>query len=299
MLQRALIRPLQIGVYVRVSTKEQATEGVSLEAQQALAERHVQRWRQEKVPIGAITYYVEAGRSGKDFDRPEIKRLQADIRAGRIDLIIAYKMDRISRNTLDFRNFETLIEKHEVDLQFFNDRYETRTASDFFVNHVMIGQAEFELLQIGERTRDGLNRNATKGVWNGRPGFGYRKDESSGKLVPHPDEAEVIRKHIFDAMEVLGSVGRVLQRLHRLGVRHPKYGPDQEKVGTGRSRSNKSAESWRTRSTSATSFGARSAPRTPTPRSSPWSRPPGSGRSLTRTANGGRAPATLAVGNTH
>ena len=105
-LLRAQTRPLRIGVYVRVSTKEQATEGVSLEAQQSIADRHLQQWRHDKVMIGAITYYVEA-RSGKDFIRPEMKRLHADVQAGRIDLILAYKMDRIGRHTVDFRNFET------------------------------------------------------------------------------------------------------------------------------------------------------------------------------------------------
>ncbi len=231
MLQRAKVRPLRIGVYVRVSTKEQANEGVSLEAQQGLADRHIQQWRQEKIPIGAITYYVEAGRSGKDFDRPEIKRLQADVRAGRLDLILAFKMDRIGRNTVDFRNFETLLKTHEVDLQFFNDRYETETASDFLANHITIGFAEHERLVIGERTRQALERRAQNGHWNGGFVFGYRKDEQTEKLVPHADEAEVVRKHIYDAMEELGSVGRVLQRLHRLGIRYPAQKPDRQKGG--------------------------------------------------------------------
>ena len=230
MLQRALVRPLRIGVYVRVSTKEQATEGVSLEAQQSIADRHIQQWRHDKVMIGAITYYVEA-RSGKDFIRPEMKRLQADVQAGRIDLILAYKMDRIGRHTVDFRNFETLLKKHEVELQFFNDRYETETAYDFLSNHITIGFAEHERLVIGERTKAALDNRAQNGFWNGGFMFGYRKDEQTKKLVPCPEEAEMVRRHIYDAMEELGSVGRVLQRLHRLGIRYPARGSDRKKGG--------------------------------------------------------------------
>lgn len=230
MLQRALVRPLRIGVYVRVSTKEQATEGVSLEAQQSIADRHLLQWRHDKVMIGAITYYVEAG-SGKDFIRPEMKPLQADVQAGRIDLILAYKMDRIGRHTVDFRNFETLLKKHEVDLQFFNDRYETETASEFLNNHITIGFAEHERLVIGERTKAALDNRAQNGFWNGGNMFGYRKDEQTKKLVQHPVEAEVVRKHIYDMTEELGSVGRVLQRLHRLGIRYPAQKPGREKGG--------------------------------------------------------------------
>lgn len=231
MLQRAKDHPLRIGVYVRVSTKEQATEGVSLDAQQGIADRHIQQWRQEKIPIGAITYYVEAGRSGKDLDRPEMKRLQADVRARRLDLILAYKMDRISRNTVDFRNFQALLDDHEVDPQFFNDRYETGTASDFLANHMNMGAAEYERLVIGERTKTALDIRARSGLWNGGYIFGYRKDEQTEKLVPHPEEAEIVRKHLFDAMEELGSVGRVLQRLHNLGIRYPAQSTARKKGG--------------------------------------------------------------------
>lgn len=230
MVLRAVACPLRIGVYVRVSTKEQATEGVSLEAQQSIADRHLQQWRSDKVPIGAVTYYVET-RSGKDFIRPEVKRLQADVQAGRIDLILAYKMDRIGRHTVDFRNFETLLKKHGVGLQFFNDRYETETASDFLSNHITIGFAEHERLVIGERTKAALDNRAQNGFWNGGVVFGYRKDEQTKKLVPYPEEAEVVRRHIYDAMEELGSVGRVLQRLHRLGIRCPARGSDRKKGG--------------------------------------------------------------------
>src|SRR5262245_38968524 len=144
MIQRAQAHPLRIGVYTRVSTKEQAAEGVSLEAQQSVADRHIQQWRNEKVPIGAITYYVEAGRSGKDLDRPAVKRLHADVLAGRLALVVAYKTDRFRSNTVDFRNVEALLAKHHVDLLFFNVRYETGTASDFLNNHITMGFAEHE-----------------------------------------------------------------------------------------------------------------------------------------------------------
>jgi site-specific DNA recombinase len=163
-----------------------------------------------------------------------MKRLQADIRAGRLDLILAFKMDRIGRNTVDFRNFEALIKKHEVNLQFFNDRYETDTASDFLANHITMGFAEHERLVIGERTREALEKRARNGLWNGGYIFGYRRDEQTEKLVPHDREAEIIRRHFYDAMEELGSVGRVLQRLHRLGIRYPDQKPDREKGSGGK-----------------------------------------------------------------
>ncbi len=99
--------------------------------------------------------------------------------------------------------------------------YGTETASDFLANHITIGFAEHEHLVIGERTREALVKRARNGLWNGGYIFGFRKDETTEKLVPHAAEAEIVRKHIFDAFEALGSVGRVVQRLHELGVRYP------------------------------------------------------------------------------
>ncbi len=220
LIQRAKTCPLRVGVYLRVSTEEQANEGDSIDAQRNTAARNIDRLREEGVPIESVDYYAES-RSGKNFKRPEMQRLHADIRGGRLDIILAFKMDRVSRNTVDFRTFEATLKQHNVELQFFNDHYGNRTASDFLTSHMMIGIAEHERLVIGERTRMTMEDRARRGLWNGGYIFGYRKDEKTEKLVPHAAEAEVVRTHIFDAFEALGSVGRVVQRLHELGVRYP------------------------------------------------------------------------------
>lgn len=219
LVERAKKKPLRIGVYLRVSTEEQASEGDSLDAQRNTAERNIQRLREEGVRIDAVVFYAES-RSGKDFNRPEMQRLQADIRSGRLDVVFAFKMDRVSRNTVDFRTFETFLKKHEVELQFFNDHYGNRTASDFLTSHMMIGIAEHERRVIGERTRMTMEDRARRGLWNGGYIFGYRKDEKTEKLVKHPEEAEIV-KRIFDEYVEHSSLDQVVQKLHSLGIRYP------------------------------------------------------------------------------
>jgi site-specific DNA recombinase len=86
---------------------------------------------------------------------------------------------------------------------------------------MMIGIAEHERRVIGERTRMTMEDRARRGLWNGGYIFGYRKDETTEKLVKHPEEAEIVKKHIFDAYERLCSLDKVVQQLHSIGLRYP------------------------------------------------------------------------------
>src|SRR5262245_11890883 len=102
-IERATRRPLRVGGYLRVSTKDQAIEGDSIPAQRSFMERAVAQWREAGIPIEKLEFYEEGGRSGKNLNRPEVRRLQYDIQRGEVDVVLAMKIDRMSRSVDDFR----------------------------------------------------------------------------------------------------------------------------------------------------------------------------------------------------
>lgn len=221
-IERAKQRPLRIASYLRVSTKEQAIEGDSIPAQRNFMERTIEHWRNTGIPIGTVTFYEEQGRSGKNMKRPEVRRMRQDIERGLVDVLLAIKIDRLSRNTDDFRVIERLLDEHNVEFCPINDFYDPSNAQGWLMQHMTIGQAEYERRVTGERTRMALEYRARQGFWNGGYIFGYRKDKQTERLVIHPEEAETVRRDIFDAFERLGSVGRVLEHLHERGILYPK-----------------------------------------------------------------------------
>src|SRR5581483_1579269 len=123
-IERATTRPLRIGGYLRVSTKDQAIEGDSLPAQRSFMERVVTQWKEAGIPIEKIEFYEDGGRSGKNLKRPEFRRLQYDVQRGELDLVLAMKIDRLSRNTDDFRIIEQVLEEHKVEFCPINDFYD-------------------------------------------------------------------------------------------------------------------------------------------------------------------------------
>ena len=97
--QKKYDRPLRIAGYVRVSSQRQATEGDSLTAQQHEIEQEVEfRQRRENWQIGSLEFYVDAGKSAKDQNRPQLQRLKRDIAANKVDIVICFKLDRITRS---------------------------------------------------------------------------------------------------------------------------------------------------------------------------------------------------------
>ena len=221
LLERAAKHALRIVCYLRVSDPDSAIEGDSIPAQRSCMQRIVEQWREAGVPVESVDFYEEMGKSGKNLKRPEFLRMQQKIRKGAVDVVLAFKIDRLSRNTDDFRDIERLLEEHGVELLPINDIYDPSNAQGWFMRHMTIGQAEYERRVIGERTRLAMEYRARQGMWNGGFLYGYRKDKKTERLMVHADEAEVIRRDIFDAFERLGSVGRVLEHLRNRGIQYP------------------------------------------------------------------------------
>ncbi|WP_417745740.1 recombinase family protein [Rosistilla oblonga] len=140
--------------------------------------------------------YDDGGFSGGNLERPAMKRLMADIEAGRIDCVVVYKVDRLSRSLLDFSRVMETFEKHNVAFVSVTQQFNTASSMGRLILNVLLSFAQFEREMISERTRDKIAATRRKGKWcGGVPVFGFTIEETKLVVVPH--EAERVRQ-IFD-----------------------------------------------------------------------------------------------------
>jgi site-specific DNA recombinase len=176
---------MRVALYVRVSTEDQAKEGFSIEAQKRrlAAFSESQDWE-------IADFYVDDGYSAKDLNRPEMKRLLIDITTDRVDVVLVYKLDRLTRSTSDCDHLLKMFEANKVAFQSCTESFETRTATGRLFIRLIADIAQWERENIGERVRFGLEQKVIEGKKpGGKYPFGYAKD---GILVP--DEADTIRR---------------------------------------------------------------------------------------------------------
>jgi len=137
--------------------------------------------------------YDDGGFTGGNMERPALKRLMADIEAGRVDCVVVYKVDRLSRSLLDFARMMETFEKHRVSFVSVTQQFNTASSMGRLVLNVLLSFAQFEREMISERTRDKIAAARRKGKWvGGMPLLGYNVVDS--KLVVDPHEAEQVRQ---------------------------------------------------------------------------------------------------------
>jgi len=230
-------RKLRIALYIRVSTQRQASEGDSLEAQQNAMHRLIEDRKQlDGWEVESVTPYIEAGRSGKDMNRPQMQRLQADVRDGKIDVVIAFKIDRVSRSVRDFLNLWHFFEEHNVELVILKEKFDTSHPAGEFLMVILLGFAQMERRVIGDRTQAVMEDRANRGLSNGGCRYGYKSDpKERGRLIPDPEWAKIIQENFFDAVERLGSAGAVQRELiERWQITVPKRDTRSGKVIGGK-----------------------------------------------------------------
>jgi site-specific DNA recombinase len=182
---------MRAAIYIRVSTEEQAKEGFSLSAQRERLEAYAksQGW-------DIVGYYADEGVSAKDTNRPELKRMIDDIKNGRIDIVLVYRLDRLTRSVLDLYNLLEVFEKHNCKFKSATEVYDTTTAIGRLFITLVAALAQWERENLGERVRMGMAQKVREGGWHGsNPPYGY--DYIDGELHPNPKEAPVVKK-IFD-----------------------------------------------------------------------------------------------------
>lgn len=201
-----------VALYVRVSTEEQAQGGFSIAGQTEKLQLACQLhdWR-------ALPTYVDDGWSGKDMNRPAMKRLMADAKKGLFSLIVVYKLDRLSRKLGDLVPFGDELEKMKIGIRSVTEAMDTSTSAGKLLFNLLGSFAQFEREMISERTKMGLGRRKKEGKWNGLPPFGYRT-KKDGTLEIDPKDAPYARR-VFELFlkENLGSknIARQLRREDR------------------------------------------------------------------------------------
>jgi site-specific DNA recombinase len=204
-------------VYTRKSSEEGLEQDFnSLHAQREACEAFIRSQRGEGWRL-IETAYNDGGLSGGTLERPALQRLFADIAQHRVDTVVVYKVDRLTRSLMDFAKMVELFDRHGVTFVAVTQQFNTTTSMGRLTLNILLSFAQFEREVIGERVRDKIAASKKKGMWmGGVTPLGYAiKDR---KLVIVPEEAETVRL-IFRRYRELGSVRLLKQDLDKQGIR--------------------------------------------------------------------------------
>lgn len=191
---------IRCAIYTRKSTEEGLQQDFNtLDAQRESAEAYITAHKHEGW-VCLPDRYDDGGYTGGNLDRPAFKRLMADVEAGKVDAIVIYKIDRLSRSLMDFARVMELLERHNVALIAITQSLDTKTSMGRLTLNILLSFAQFEREIISERTRDKIAAARRKGKWSGgMPLLGYDTLYAPGgtKLVVNEMEAEQVRE-IFE-----------------------------------------------------------------------------------------------------
>src|SRR5437773_1516099 len=207
---------VRCAIYTRKSSEEGLEQEFnSLQAQREASEAFINSQRHEGwVCLRAA--YDDGGFSGATMDRPALQRLLSDIAAGRVDTIVVYKIDRLTRSLADFAKIVEILDARGASFVSVTRQFNTTTSMGRLTLNVLLSFAQFEREVIGERIRDKIAASKKKGMWmGGVPPLGYRAENH--KLVVIDSEAEIVRS-IFRRYTELGSVGLLKEELDARGI---------------------------------------------------------------------------------
>ena len=208
-------RKLRCTVYTRKSSEEGLEQEFnSLDAQREAGLAYIASQKSEGW-IALPDRYDDGGISGGTLERPALKRLLRDVEAGLIDVVVVYKIDRLSRSLMDFAKLANLFEQHNVTFVSVTQQFNTTTSMGRLTLNVLLSFAQFEREVIGERIRDKFAASRKKGLWmGGWPALGYEVENR--RLVVVEREAALVRR-IFDRFAKTGSVLAVARELNAAG----------------------------------------------------------------------------------
>ncbi|WP_252258322.1 recombinase family protein [Erythrobacter aurantius] len=206
-------------IYTRKSSEEGLDQSFnSLHAQREACEAYVLSQTSEGWEALA-DHYDDGGFSGGNTDRPGLQALLADIEADRIDIVVVYKIDRLTRSLADFARIVEIFEKHECSFVSVTQSFNTTGSMGKLMLNVLLSFAQFEREVTGERIRDKIAASKAKGMWmGGVPPLGYDPPtDGSRTLKVNAGEAERVR-HIFARYLELGSVHALQRDLEANGI---------------------------------------------------------------------------------
>lgn len=210
-------KTLSCAIYTRKSSEEGLEQEFnSLHAQREACEAFVLSQRHEGWKVLA-THYDDGGFSGGNMDRPALKQLLADIKARKVDVVVVYKVDRLTRALSDFAKIVETFDGHGVSFVSVTQQFNTTTSMGRLTLNVLLSFAQFEREVTGERIRDKVAASRRKGMWmGGTVPLGY--DLKEQRYVVNPPEAELVRR-IFDLYIECGCVRKVAAELKRKGLK--------------------------------------------------------------------------------
>ena len=195
---------VRCAIYTRKSTEEGLEQNFnSLDAQREACEAFIASQKHEGW-IMLPTPHDDGGYSGGTLERPALQGLLDDIRGSKVDVVVVYKIDRLTRSLLDFAKIVEVFDAHGVSFVSVTQAFNTATSMGRLTLNVLLSFAQFEREVTGERIRDKIAASKKKGMWmGGYPPLGY--DVKDRKLVVNETEAETVR-YIFRRYQELGSV---------------------------------------------------------------------------------------------
>jgi site-specific DNA recombinase len=202
---------LRCAIYTRKSTEHNLDlEFNSLDAQREACEAYIRSQAHEGWRL-VRTGYDDGGLSGASLDRPALQDLLGDVRGGKIDVVVVYKVDRLTRSLADFAKLVELFDQHSVSFVSVTQSFNTTSSMGRLTLNVLLSFAQFEREVIGERVRDKIAASKRKGLWVGGPiPLGYATVNK--KLVIVAGEAETVRT-MFRLYLECGSVGALAEEL--------------------------------------------------------------------------------------
>ncbi len=208
---------MRCAIYTRKSSEEGLEQSFnSLDAQREAGEAFILSQRHEGWRI-LPARYDDGGYSGGTMERPALQRLLEDIQANKVNVIVVYKVDRLTRSLADFAKIVEALEARGVSFVSVTQQFNTTTSMGRLTLNILLSFAQFEREVTGERIRDKIAASKKKGMWMGGPvPLGY--DLEARKLIPHPTEAALVR-NIFALYLKLGCVLKVMAHLNRENVK--------------------------------------------------------------------------------
>lgn len=222
-----MTKPLRCAIYTRKSSEEGLEQDFnSLHAQREACEAYVKSQKHEGWQL-IKTAYDDGGISGGTMQRPALQQLLADIEAKKVDIVVVYKVDRLTRALADFARMVELFDRHGVSFVSVTQQFNTTSSMGRLTLNVLLSFAQFEREVTGERIRDKIKASKTKGMFmGGRVPLGYRSENN--RLLIREDEATIVR-HIFQLYLDLGCATKLRKALIADGTRGR---PENRKGGT-------------------------------------------------------------------
>ncbi len=207
-------------IYTRKSTDERLDmEFNTLDAQRESCEAYITSQKSEGW-MASKEKYDDGGFSGGSLERPALKRLLDDIRAGKVHIVVVYKIDRLTRSLMDFAKLVQVFDEYGTTFVSVTQSFNTTTSMGRLTLNVLLSFAQFEREVSGERIRDKIAASKARGMWmGGVPPVGYKIEHR--QLVVNPDETKLAR-HVFDRYLMLGNVRSLKEELDRKGIKSPK-----------------------------------------------------------------------------